>query len=175
MKRKKVTAESRKPQASTEDILNGGRPAKDRVPSKWRAHYDRLRALREEFLKRQNDLTRDAAEETPNFSTHMADAGTDTYDRDLALGVLSAEQDALYQIEQALDRIRQGTYGVCELTGRAIEKGRLEAVPWARFTVAAERELEAEGKRRLASLGARATVGKADSASQTDDEEPDES
>jgi RNA polymerase-binding transcription factor DksA len=174
MKRKKAAAESRKSKASTADILNGRRPVRDRVPSKWRAHYDRLRELRDQFLARQNELARDAAEEKPSFSTHMADAGTDAYDRDLALGVLSAEQDALYQVEQALDRIRQGTYGRCELTGRPIEKARLEAIPWARFCLAAERDLESEGKRKRASLGERATVAKADSSS-LDDEEPDES
>lgn len=174
MKRKKATVKSRRSKASTEDILNRSRPVTDRVPSKWRAHYDRLRELRDDFLSRQNQLARDAVEEAPSFSTHMADAGTDTYDRDLALGMLSSEQDALYQVEQALDRIRQGTYGFCELTGRPIEKARLEAIPWARFSLAAERELEADGKRRRASLGERATVAKGDSSS-ISDEEPDES
>ena len=101
-------------------------------------------------------------------------AFTDAYDRDLALGMLTSEQDALYQVEQALDRIRQGTYGRCELTGRPIQKARLEAIPWARFSTAAERELEVEGMRRRASLGERAAVAKADSASLADDEEPDE-
>jgi RNA polymerase-binding transcription factor DksA len=174
MKRKKAIAEPRKAKASTEDILNGRRAVPDRVPSKWRAHYERLRELREHFLSRQNELARDAAEEVPSFSTHMADAGTDTYDRDLALGMLSSEQDALYQVEQALDRIRQGTYGICELTGRPIEKARLEAIPWARFSLAAECELEADGKRRRAHLGERATVTRGDSSSIAD-EEPDES
>lgn len=90
----------------------------------------------------------------------MADAGTDTYDRDFALGVLSLEQDAVYQIEQAMDRIRNGTYGVCELTGKKIEEERLSAIPWTRFSAAAERQLETEGKRKRARLGEREPVAR---------------
>src|SRR5437667_415062 len=81
----------------------------------------------------------------PPFSTHMADAATDTYDRDFALSMLSCEQDSLYEIDEALDRIRDGTYGVCELTGKKIEPQRLEAIPWTRFTAEAEKQLEKQG------------------------------
>lgn len=90
----------------------------------------------------------------------MADAGTDTFDRDFALGMLSTEQDAVYQIEQAIDRINSGTYGICELTGKPIERERLEAVPWTRFSISAERQLEREGERKHARLGQRETVGR---------------
>ena len=111
-------------------------------------------------MNRRADSVRDALSETPGFSTHMADAGTDTYDRDLALGMLSSEQDALYQIDQALDRIRTGTYGVCEVTGKPIETSRLEAVPWTRFSAAAERQMEREGGLKRTRLGARESVGR---------------
>ncbi len=84
---------------------------------------------------------------------HMADAGTDSYDRDVALSMLSHEQDAIYEIEQALNRIRNGTYGICELTGKRIARGRLAAIPWTRFSVAAERALEREGAVAHARLG----------------------
>jgi RNA polymerase-binding transcription factor DksA len=90
----------------------------------------------------------------------MADAGTDQYDRDFALGLLSSEQDALYQVEQAMDRVRNGTYGICELTGKRIEAERLEAIPWTRFSLAAEAQLEKAGLRRRARLGDRQTVGR---------------
>jgi RNA polymerase-binding transcription factor DksA len=88
----------------------------------------------------------------------MADAATDTYDRDLALSMLSSEVDATYQIDQAIDRIRNGTYGKCELTGKPIEPERLEAVPWARFSAEAEKQLEREGARKRTRLGSRETV-----------------
>jgi RNA polymerase-binding transcription factor DksA len=90
----------------------------------------------------------------------MADAGTDHYDRDFALGMLSSEQDAVYEIEEALNRIRDGTYGVCELTGKRIPEARLEAIPWTRFTAEAEKELEKGGALKRARLGPRETVPK---------------
>ena len=90
----------------------------------------------------------------------MADAGTDHYDRDFALGMLSSEQGALYQIEQALDRIRNAAYGICELTGKPIEPQRLEAIPWTRFSAAAERQLEKEGAFNRTRLGPRETVAR---------------
>ena len=101
-------------------------------------------------------------EEQPTFSTHMADAGTDTYDRDFALSILSSEQDSLYEIDHALERIRDGTYGTCELTGKKIEAERLEAIPWACFTTEAEQELEKQGEVKLARLGPRDTVAKSE-------------
>ncbi len=174
MKTRKTASVRRKLKASTVDILGEARPARGAVPAKWRVHYRRLTELRDHFVQQQRELTRDANEEKPSFSTHQADAGTDAYDRDLALGVLSSDQDALYQIEQALSRIRQGTYGTCELTGRPIEPGRLEAVPWARFSIDAERQFEREGKRKRAGLGRRETVGRTDTRSLVAAEEADE-
>ena len=160
----------RKPRAATKDVLNN-RPPDARVPAKWRKYYDRLNDLRSEYLGRQQTLSRDANEESPAFSTHMADAGTDTYDRDFALGVLSSEQDALYEIEEALDRIRNGTYGSCELTRKPIPAERLEAIPWTRFTAAAEKELERDGQRRRTRLGTRETVAKVNASTEEPDEE----
>ncbi len=148
-----------KRKAATSEVLgasNGG----NQVPRKWRDSFKRLTDLREGLLNRRTDSVRDALSEQPTFSTHMADAGTDTYDRDLALGMLSSEQDALYQIDEALDRIRAGTYGICELTGKPIEVARLEAVPWTRFSAEAEKQMEREGELRRARLGARESVGR---------------
>ncbi len=149
-----------KPKASTQDIV-GKHKDTAHISPKWQKHYRRLIELRDEMLRRQADLTNDAVQEQPSFSTHMADAGTDTYDRDFALGMLGSELDALYQIEQALDRIRNGTYGVCELTGKKIEQARLEAIPWTRFSAQAEQQLEKEGARKRARLGPRDTVVRA--------------
>jgi hypothetical protein len=75
----------------------------------------------------------------------MADAGTDSFDRDLTLSLASFEQEALYEVDEALQRIDDGTYGVCELTGRPIPWKRLEAIPWTRFSIEAEAKLETLG------------------------------
>src|SRR5947209_4106010 len=117
--------------ASTLDVV-GAVIEKDAVPRKWKQQYHWLTELREHLRQRRANLSKDALSEQPGFSTHMADAGTDEYDRDLSLSFRSSEQDALYEIEQALDRIRNGTYGICELTGKPIGAKRLEALPWTR-------------------------------------------
>jgi DnaK suppressor protein len=75
-----------------------------------------------------------------------ADAGSDAYDRDFALSLLSQEQDALYEIDEALKRIELGTYGICEMSGKPIPHARLEAIPFARFTVECQSQLEKQSK-----------------------------
>lgn len=147
MEKRKQSQARAKPRATTADVVGQARPPSvNDVPHKFRTHYSRLLLLRDQMLRRQTELAKDAVEEQPTFGTHMADAGTDTFDRDLALSLLSSEQDAVYQIEQALDRIRNGTYGICELTGKPIEHDRLVAIPWTRFSADAERSLEKEGR-----------------------------
>ena len=94
------------------------------------------------------DTLRSRAEgsEASAFGMHQADAGSDAYDRDFALSLLSQEQDALYEIDQALKRIELGTYGVCEMSGKHIPRMRLEAIPFARFTVECQSQLEKQSK-----------------------------
>jgi DnaK suppressor protein len=94
------------------------------------------------------DTLRSRAEgsEASAFGMHQADAGSDAYDRDFALSLLSQEQDALYEIDQALKRIEVGTYGVCEMSGKPIPRARLEAIPFARFTVQCQSQLEKQSK-----------------------------
>src|SRR3989442_15446373 len=84
--------------------------------------------------------------EASAFGMHQADAGSDAYDRDFALSLLSQEQDALYEIDQALKRIDLGTYGICEMSGKQIPRARLEAIPFARFTVECQSQLEKQNK-----------------------------
>jgi DnaK suppressor protein len=157
-KRKRAKAPAL-PKASSEDVLGQGNKSQA-IPAKWRKQYGYLLELREALLRRQADLANDALQEKPSFSMHMADAGTDNYDRDLALGMLSSEQDAVYQIEQALDRIRNGTYGICEISGKPIEPERLAVIPWTRFSVAASQQLERRGDLKHARLGERDSVVK---------------
>ena len=114
---------------------------------------ERLLRLREIVQKEIHQLTAEACEETPSYSMHPADAATDSFDRDLVLALASFEQDGLYEIDAALRRIDDGTYGVCELTGRPIPWKRLEAIPWTRFSVEGERRLEGNNHPHIGALG----------------------
>lgn len=82
--------------------------------------------------------------EASAFGMHQADAGSDAYDRDFTLSLLSQEQDALYEIEEALKRIEKGTYGICEMSGKVIPVDRLEVRPYARFTVECQEVVDRE-------------------------------
>jgi DnaK suppressor protein len=94
------------------------------------------------------DTLRSRAEdnEASGLGMHQADAGSDAYDRDFALNLLSQEQDALYEIEEALKRVDAGTYGICEMSGKPIPQARLEVIPFARFTVECQTQIEKRQK-----------------------------
>src|SRR5690349_11503074 len=146
-----------------------------KIKAEWRKFYDRLLELRDQLLRQMNGLAKESAQEMAGYSLHMADSGTDNFDRDFALSLLSSDQDAIYEIEEALKRIEKNTYGVCELTGKPIPKSRLEAIPWTRFTVQAQAQLEREGalrQRRLGALGTVDAVGVTEA--EADDDEPEE-
>ncbi len=146
-----------------------------KIKAEWAKFYERLLELREQLLRQMNGLAKESAQEMAGYSLHMADSGTDNFDRDFALSLLSSDQDAIYEIEEALKRIEKNTYGICELTGKPIPKTRLEAIPWTRFTVQAQAQLEREGalrQRRLGALGTVDAVGIAES--EGEEEEPEE-
>ncbi len=138
--------------STTSDILGGasGNPV---VPSKWAAQHRLLTELREKFTGQKLAGSEGGKGQLPTVSEHMADAATDSYDRDWALAILSSAQNALYEIEEALNRIWDGTYGVCEVTGKPIEAARLKAIPWARFSAAAQEKLEGHGSAGRTQLG----------------------
>lgn len=127
-----------------EKILNG-RSAAGAVPETWRRHYGRLLQLRSQIAEDAGELASECGEPPTPFTLHSIDAASDSFDRDLAHGLLSLEQNALAEIDAALQRIHDGTYGVCEITGKPIPRRRLEAIPWARCTVEAQAELEKRG------------------------------
>ena len=131
---------------------------KPKIKPEWARYYATLLELRERLINQMSGLAKESAEEMPGYSLHMADSGTDNFDRDFALSLLSSDQDAIYEIEEALKRIEKNTYGICELTGKAIPRSRLEAIPWTRFTVQAQAQLEREGALRQRRLGALGTV-----------------
>lgn len=140
----------------------GGIVDAKKIKPEWQKFYQNLLELREQLLAQMSGLAKESAQELPGYSLHMADSGTDNFDRDFALSLLSSDQDAVYEIEEALKRIERKTYGVCELTGKPIPKARLEAIPWTRFTVEAQAQLEKDGalkSRRLGTLGTVDSVG----------------
>ena len=156
--------------SSTLDILGGANVKK--VQGKWAEHHKRLTELRERILREKKAQTESAQEEVGNFSEHMADAATDSYDRDCALALLSSAQAVLYEVDQALNRIANGTYGLCELSGDRIEADRLKAIPWARFSLAAQAQLETRGLANRAHLGELGTcVGSAEPEESVEEEE----
>lgn len=81
-------------------------------------------------------------DEATGYSQHQADQGTDDFDRTISLEVTSKEYGILRQIERALEKIGENTYGICDITGEEIPLARLEAVPYATMTVKAQEKFE---------------------------------
>jgi RNA polymerase-binding transcription factor DksA len=116
-----------------------------RVPAKWRWHHHVLLSLQSRLLRERGELLRTSAQPLEPHSMDEADSATDEFDHDLAVTQLSAEQDALYEVIGAMERILTGSYGICEETGKAIPAARLRAVPWTRFTREVEERLDNKG------------------------------
>jgi len=140
---------------------------------------DRLLQLRDSLLDAMAGVAKDnlraraEGSEASAFGMHQADAGSDAYDRDFALSLLSQEQDALYEIEEALKRLDLGTYGVCEVSGKAIAHARLEALPFARLTVECQSQLEKTGKVARARVPVTSLFGLTDEEpGESEEEEP---
>ena len=135
-----------KPVAFTRPPLKPKKPVK--LTPFLKMQKQRLMALRDIILDSMAGVAKDTLRSRPEgseasaFGMHQADAGSDAYDKDFALSLLSQEQDALYEIEEAVKRINAGTYGVCEMSGKPIPHLRLEALPFARFTVQCQSDLE---------------------------------
>jgi DnaK suppressor protein len=91
---------------------------------------------------------RDSSGDLSGYSFHMADAGTDAYEREKAFLFASSEGRTLLEINEALRRVYAGTYGVCEISGKPISRARLEALPWARYTLEVQESLEKEERSR---------------------------
>ena len=138
--KKAVAKKAEKPAAKPKPVKLTGFAIKQR---------QRLLDLRDELVDAMSGVTgeiRNAADgsDASGSGMHQGDAGSDAYDRDFALSVLAKEQDALYEIEQALRRIETGVYGVCEMSGAKIPQTRLEAIPFARLTVECQERWEKE-------------------------------
>ena len=146
--------------ASIDDILGlapstaSARPIRDekKVPKQWLSYYNDLMSLRASLKgalgeRSSETLGASARESSGELSLNSSDAGTETFNRDVALSMVASEQEALDEIEDAIDRIFDGSYGICQETEKPIKKTRLKVVPFTRFSLEGQNLYE-QRKRR---------------------------
>jgi RNA polymerase-binding transcription factor DksA len=167
--------------ASIDDILGFGvsavptRPIRDetKVPQEWQSYYDDLMSLRNSLkgalgARADETLGASARESSGELSINSSDSGTESFNRDVALSMVASEQDALEEIEDAIDRIFDGTFGICQETQKPIKKARLKVVPFTRFSLEGQTEYEQRNRKdRDSGGGVFATI--ADSTMGQDD------
>ncbi len=112
-----------------------------------KAQEEELHRLRDEILPGMTEATRStlrAGASNPSSASgqHIADAGSDAEVRDITLRLLDKDRETVYEIDAALERIRLGTYGICEMSLEPIPRGRLQVRPYCRLTVACQQEYE---------------------------------
>lgn len=100
---------------------------------------ENIKHISDDTLKKSQ---KDASGDISGYTYHMADVATDTYDREFSLGLASNERELLYEFEDALKRIEEGLFGVCEDCKFLITKVRLKAVPYARLCVKCQEKKE---------------------------------
>src|SRR5256885_6327698 len=112
------------------------------------AHFrDLLLAKRRELVGDMSSMEREALRSATgtnlsNLPLHMADQGTDNYEQEFTLGLVEKDRQLLREINRALAKIQDGSYGICEGTGKPIGKPRLEFQPWAKYSIEYARQLE---------------------------------
>jgi RNA polymerase-binding protein DksA len=134
-KNKKSSAKTRKRGLTVADIER----FRQRLLEKRREIVGDVSEMADEALKKSR---LDASGDLSSMPIHMADLGTDNYEQEFALGLMDSERKLLNEIDDALQRMEQKTYGICEGTGKPIAKARLQAQPWARYCVKYARMLE---------------------------------
>jgi RNA polymerase-binding protein DksA len=132
-----------------ESVPTDGKPRKNQAGllSKELEHFrDLLLEKRREIVGDMSSMEREAlragAGGLSSLPVHMADMGTDNYEQEFTLGLVEKDRILLRELNAALAKIQNGTYGLCEGTGKPINKVRLEAQPWARFSIEWAREME---------------------------------
>lgn len=126
-------------------------PSKIKVPKKYRSLYNSLARLQKHIALQINFLATNNLSRTQNDTEvdfRSEEQGTDNFDRDFALNRVSLNQNILFEIDEALNRIQMGTYGICESCGHSIERARLMALPYSRMCVACQSKSEAGRKCR---------------------------
>lgn len=116
-------------------------PLKKEEIANFKKELERLRAQLSHSLKDSTAEVKNP-DETHGYSQHQADQGTDDFDRTINLELTSQEYAIMRQIDRALEKIAENTYGICDITGEEISRPRLEAVPYATMTVKAQSLLE---------------------------------
>jgi len=134
-KRKKTSKKKTKIRLTASDIKH----FEEMLLEKRKEILRNVNEFEDEALKKSR---LDASGDLSSMPIHMADIGTDNYEQEFALGLMDSERKLLREIDDALGRIEQKTYGICEGTGEKIPKARLEARPWARYCVEYARMLE---------------------------------
>jgi RNA polymerase-binding transcription factor DksA len=138
----------------------------------------RLLHLKDELLDAMNGVGRDTlrtraeGSDASGFGMHTGDAGSDAYDRDFALSLLSQERDSLFEIDAALKKIQDGAYGLCELSGKPIPHARLEALPFARYTVECQADLEKNNRLHRVRQPVTSLFGLNEDEAEGEEEEP---
>lgn len=120
------------------------------VPAKFRKYFEMLTSLREIILSKINQRGRvtNKTDEDTALTVPAQTDDDDTFDHDFALSLVANEQEALAEIDAAIERVYDGTYGICEITGKEISHERLDAVPFARFSVEGQSQFEMQNRRR---------------------------
>ena len=114
-----------------------------------------LNAFRALLLERRAEIIGDVAGleaarsessgDLSNVPLHMADVGSDNYEQEFTLGLMESERNTVVEIDEALQRIEDGIYGVCMISAEPISRPRLEAKPWAKYSIEVARERERRG------------------------------
>ena len=125
------------------------------IPRKWKKYYSMLVQLRKKHSEGVSErseevLKRSAKEDSGDLSSygqHLADAGSESFDRDMAFSLLSSEHEIIHEIDAAIERMKKGVYGICEYTGAPIPAERLESIPFTRYTKEGQERKELELKR----------------------------
>ena len=131
-------------------VPTNGKPRKNQAglsPKDLEHFRDLLLQKRRELLGDMGQMEREALRSAggsnlSNLPLHMADMGTDNYEQEFTLGLVEKDRNVVREINQALAKIMDGTYGICEGTGKAITKVRLEAQPWAKYSIEYARQKE---------------------------------
>ncbi|MBC22855.1 MAG: hypothetical protein CMJ32_02915 [Phycisphaerae bacterium] len=142
-KKKKKVAAAEKITTDTEKIIN----VKTKMDRKELKEFRELLLVKRRQLvgmleEIENEALRSSGGNLSHMPIHMADIGSDAYDQDFNLGMAATERELLNEIDAAIARIDDRTYGICQKTGKPIPKARLQAKPWAKFTIGAARENE---------------------------------
>ncbi len=100
---------------------------------------DDLKHISDDTLRKSQ---KEASGDISGYTYHMADVATDNYDREFSLGLASGERKFIYELDDALKRIEDGTFGICDDCKNSITKIRLKAVPSARLCIKCQQKRE---------------------------------